>query len=285
MLRDLDQVSDDLTQWATSDYARVPTGYSIFDGPTMGGIATGELMLFLARTGVGKTWFAVNVAAMTPTVPTVLISLEMHGRYLLKRLAGVHTDTPTQMIEQDLRKYGRSEAVDQTAHDFPLLAIEDDPGMGVLDISTTLDAYTEQRGVRPKMVMIDYLKLIRSFGDSEAVKVDEIAQDLKVLAREQDVGVVVLQQAKRGGGDTGKTNDGHRPLTVTDSAYGGEYAPDYVMGMYKPSLNLALDPKTRKDMGHDMRLQFLKTRSDGELPLEGVQHHWNRHTGKISELN
>ena len=68
MLRDLPEVRDELYQWATSDVVRVPMGYRFFDDRTQGGMAPGQAMILLARTGVGKTWWLINVAVNNPNV-------------------------------------------------------------------------------------------------------------------------------------------------------------------------------------------------------------------------
>ena len=90
-----------MSRWATSGLTRVPTGYPLFDSSTNGGIAPGEVVLFLARTSVGKTWWALNmIANQDETTPMIFFSLEMHARYILQRLAGIASNPPTIDIER-----------------------------------------------------------------------------------------------------------------------------------------------------------------------------------------
>lgn len=283
-LRNLAALSDELTQWATSDIPRVSTGYSIFDERTNGGIAPGEVALFLARSSVGKTWFVINMLNHNPSVPSIFFSLEMHGRYVLQRLAAVHTDIGTDFIENTMMERGKSEAVSQTVTSFPKLMVDDRPGMTLGDMLDACDEYEEVHGERPRLVGIDYMELIKAYGSSQMETVDKLAWAVKDFSRESDTAVVVLHQVKRGESKKGHQNVGHMPLTMTDARFGGEMAADYVFGMYKPDLDPALSEEDREMMKSDIRLQFLKTRSGGGIHPLGLQHFWDGRTGRISEL-
>lgn len=289
-LRPLEEVGEDLARWATSDIPRVPTGYSFFDSRTNGGVATGEVLMMLARTTVGKTWFAVNMAVNNPNVPSIFLSLEMHGRYILSRLAAVHTDVSTTLIEQTLATKGSARAIDRTVKDYPLLQIEDHPGITIADMVKRCDLYEERMGLRPVCVYIDYVELIRAFGMSQQENVDKLTWRIKDFAREADVAVVALHQVKRGeskkdkDSDSWFSNEGHKPVRLTDGRFGGEMASDYTMGMYRPSLNPNLSETESAMMAHDMRLQFLKTRGGSDIHPWGAQHYYEPRTGKISEV-
>lgn len=291
MLRSLDEVRGDLVSWATSDIPRVPTGYSLVDGPTLGGPAPGELMLFVARTGVGKTWWALNVVANNPKTPTIFFSLEMHDRYMLKRLAGVYTGTPTKHIEQSLRNQGWSPALDKTVEEFPLLTFEDQPGLGIPDFMQACDDFAERYEVRPKLVVVDFVELVRAYGNTETETVKRLVAGLKDLARESDVVVLALHQVARGvavkrrGSDRAYTDEGHRPLTKSSAMHGGEVSADYMVGAFRPGLDPELPVVERQARANDFRLQFLKTRGDEDIdPNLAVQHYWDQPTGRITEL-
>lgn len=290
MLRPLTEVGEELSHWAQSDIPRIPTGYSIYDSRTGGGVAPGEVFLFLARTGVGKTWFAINVANNNPTVPTLFFSLEMHGRYILQRLAGVHMDVSTTMVETALRTKGTAHAVKQTVEDFPKLYIEDTPGRTIGNMLEACDEFEVEVGERPLLVLIDYVELLRGFGMSQMETVDSLTWGLKDFAREADVAVVALHQVKRGetnktrGRSRGFQNQGHLPLSMTDARFGGEMAADYLGAMYRPALDPDRPDYEREMLANDLRLQFLKTRSAGGLHPGGMQHHWDERTGRISEI-
>jgi replicative DNA helicase len=292
VLQPLAQVREDLVRWATSDIPRVPTGYSLIDKPTGGGPAPGELLLFIARTGVGKTWWALNVLNANPQTPAIFFSLEMHSRYLLKRLAGIHTATPTKHIEKALIAQGWSPAVEKTVEDFPYLHFADAPGIGIPDMMAAAQDYADSTGRAPKLIVVDFMELVQAFGMTETESVKKLAKSLKDMAREIDSVVIVLHQVGRGqsvkrqGSDQAYVDEGHRPLSKGHAMHGGEASADYMVGAFRPALDPEMSVQERLNRANDFRLQFLKTRGDEDIdPLDAVQHHWDQPTGRISEID
>jgi len=157
--------------------------------------------------------------------------------------------------------------------------VEDNPDLTVDEMEAVMEKYIEIHEQPPRLILIDYLELIRAFTDSQMAKVQELARGLKVFSREHDVAVVVLHQVKRG-----DANAGHKPLDLTDGKFGSEESADFVLGMYRPSMNPAISQELRDSMDNDIRLQFLKTRTGGGIHPEGKQHYWNGDTGRISEI-
>ena len=208
----------------------------------------------------------------------MFFSLEMHGRYILERLASVYSDTPTTAIEKGMRTHGASSAVESTADGLSLLRIEDEPDLGLGDMTKVLDDYETRVGQRPRLVLIDYLELISTWGESQMDSVQSMARALKNFAREHDLALIVLHQVKRG-----EANAGHKPLDLTDGKFGGEESADYVLGMYKPSLNPNINQDIRDRLEKDLRFQFLKTSTGGGIHPDGVQHVWNPDTGRIRQ--
>ncbi|UCC72975.1 MAG: hypothetical protein JSV86_21945, partial [Gemmatimonadota bacterium] len=153
----------------------------MIDDKTQGGPAPGELVMVLARSGVGKTSIGCNIARNVRGTPTVFFSLEMASRMLLLRMASINTNTPTYVVEQQLRYQGRSRPVDSTVEQFPLLSICDDPAMSIKGMGNYLDAAEEEWGEPAKLVIIDYLELIKApLGTGEGVAtVDTVSRKLK----------------------------------------------------------------------------------------------------------
>lgn len=264
-------------RWATSGLTRIPTGYPLYDSRTNGGIAPGEVFLFLARTSVGKTWWALNVIAnQDKTTPMVFFSLEMHARYILQRLAGIVSNTPTIDIERSLSATGEASGVKEAEERYPMLAIEDEPGLSVRAMSLALEEYADNFGQRARLAVVDYMELVKSPGMSQVESVDKLGWALKDFARKEDIALVVLHQVKRGDG-----NQGHMPLSMTDARFGGEMSADYVAGAFRPCLNPGLGQDMRVAMEDDFRLQFLKTRSSGGIYPDGVRHYFDTQTGSL----
>lgn len=261
-------------EWAAREDARIPIGFPYFDSRTEG-IALGEVCMFLARSGVGKTAWACNVAEMARRVPQVFFSLEMQGRFIASRIAAIHSNTPTRHIEWDLRTHGESSALDQLHRDFPYLTIVDTPGMTIRQMGDALDeAEAMWLGVKPRLIIIDYMELVKSASMTASEGLDAISRKLKDFARERDIAIVVLHQLNMSDSEGG----GWTPVKLKDARYGGPTAADYVLAGYRPSLK----PGAFND--GLIQLQFLKTRTDGGLHLGGVGHSFDEQTLRIRPL-
>lgn len=278
LLRPLDEIAEEAKAWATSDHPRIGIGYPMFDDRTSGGAAQGEVILFTARSSVGKTAFAVNVIENNPDVPTVKFSLEMHGRYILNRLTAAHTGTSTATVENQLR-LGVDTLVQRTVDDFPRLAIADKPGMSFKDMHVALAEATERWDERPRLVVIDYMELIGGVVSLEAASaIQKVSRKMKDFAREEDVVLLCLHQVSRGSGA-----EGHMPLSVTSGNLGGETAADYVLGAYRPCLEPGIGQQEYLRRRPQYMLQFLKTRGGAEIHPAGMLHHYDPLTMRISD--
>lgn len=267
----MDEVALDHQTWATSGHSRISFGYPILDGRTGGGPAPGEVVLFVCRSGVGKTTFGVNVAVnVARKHPTLFLSLEMHARYILQRAAAVYNRTPTSTIERQVRLEGRSPAIDTFVRDYPHLGIVDEPGLAVTQIGETLAEAEDLWGVRPRLVIIDYFELVSGgMAMSESGQLDKLSRAFKSVARREDVVLLILHQTNAGAGE------GHKPLTRADIRYKVDVAADYVLSAYRPSLNPELPYHQQQAIEDDFRIQFLKTRTEGGVVYEGVRHRYD----------
>jgi replicative DNA helicase len=190
--RSLQSVATDYRRWATTS-RRIPIGYSFFDDRTLGGAAAGELVIWTARSSVGKTTLALNVVNNNRTVPTVFFSLEMHGRYLIPRLSAMNTNTPTWQIETELRAGNSHPAVDRTVSEFPHLAIVDNGGMTSKRMGDALREVEDGIGRKVELVVVDYLELLRgSPALSDISGVEKIAWSMKDFSKDHDLVVLLV---------------------------------------------------------------------------------------------
>ena len=267
--------------WASQAHPRIATGFPFFDARTDGGMTYGELLVFLARTSVGKTWWLLNVFAANKNTPTVFFSLEMHGRFVAVRLAAVATDTNTGDIQRNLRSGEGSPALAGLPDLFPKFTICDEPGLNLRQMSDVLHQAEDAWGERVRLVGIDYLELVGGVpGMERAAQVSDLARNLKNWARAHDVALVVLHQVPRGRDG----NNGHLPLTLGSGRYGGEEAADYVLAGYRPHLDPELEQSQRELARREFYLQFLKTRGGSETHEDGVLHTMNPGSGRIRPL-
>ncbi len=283
-IRTLSTVVQEHYEWARRSDHRIPLGWSFFDQATYGGIALGEVLMMLAYSGVGKTWWACNVVINNPSVPTVFFSLEMQARALMQRLAAIRYQVPTHIIEGEVKQYGRSQFLEQLVIDYPYLMIDDTPAHSLSGMKESVDKAAEHWGARPKLVLADYLELIKAGpGLASLEAVDKVSRNVKNFARETDTAFIVLHQtnaneAARFGGDDygggrGRTVDnGHMALTRKAGRFGGDIAADYTVGCYRPALNPTMPETVRAIREPEFFQQLLKNRGGSTLHLKGVEH-------------
>lgn len=293
--RPLGAVAEEHAAWATSDDPRIPLGFWSIDQRLGGGVAQGEVLMFLAQSGVGKTAWACNVALHNRTRPVVFFSLEMDARMLLQRMAAIYCQRPTGWIEAAVRAQGHSPDMAKVVQDFPHLAIIDDPHMSLVDMGVSLDEVAEAWGLRPRLVIIDYLELIRAKGIGPGEKIDRVSRELKDWSRRHGVATVVLHQLNMGGGRISFSSDndtygrrqemdmGHMPVTTKSARYGGPTAADYVIGAYRPALDPKMMPMEKQNRAPEFFLQVLKIRAGGGLDLLGTRYHYDANTLRLSK--
>lgn len=293
-LRPLSEVVEEHYSWATSDTYRIPLGWSFFDDATGGGVALGEVCMMLAYSGVGKTWWAVNVALNRLNVPTVFFSLEMQARSLVQRMAAVAYGVTTHSIEDEVRETGSSQYLEKLVGDYPLLMINDEPSLGLAGMGDSLKRASDIWGEAPKLVLVDYMELVRAgpaLGSLE--QIDRVSRNLKNFSRDYDVALVVLHQTNAneaarisdfGGGRGGSRVDaGHQPLTRKAARFGGDVAADYTIGCYKPTLDPNMPETIRSIRENEFWMQLLKNRGGNQLHLAGVEHHVDIDCWRITE--
>lgn len=163
------------------------------------GLMAGELWIVGALPGRGKTAFALQVAgeAAGNGIPTLLISLEMSAAQVIHRMVGG-------IIEDSLRnpRHLRNpewiRALDAAGEmkGWPLYI--DDASTGTaLQISSRARQSIHQHGI--KLVVVDYLQLIRGSGRELRERVGDAGNVLRQLAKDTGVPVIALSQLRRPG--------------------------------------------------------------------------------------
>jgi hypothetical protein len=297
------EAGEDLLRYSKEEHTRFGTGWSIDD--QCGMVGAGELVLWVARSGSGKSTAYLNVIRTTPDVPTVVVNMEMTPRRQIEWLLSMSYDlnTPGRQIEEVLRsgeddhRYGEvTTALEMLGERYPHLHFVTPSRPTVSDLLYVLEDITDQTGVRPVRIFVDHLNLMAGGEDySGTVKA---AAGLHHLAMSEGCAVYVLQQTGRSDGAGGR-NDGHLPLTMTSGLYGGEADADWVWGMYRPErapkfkksrfqFDDPLDYYQMLEEREQVRgltiFQVLKNRPFGDLHEDGVHLMYDPHTRRLNEL-
>jgi replicative DNA helicase len=179
----------------------VPTGFTDLD-ELLSGLQPSTLNIVGARPSMGKTAFALNVAANVAKhtmQPVLVFSLEMGHLELTQRILAAESQVDLKKLrtgdlsETDWAKIGRA-----LGHlDCPLY-LDDNAQVSVMEIRAKARRMRARHGALG-LVVIDYLQLMtgRTQAENRQLEVSEISRNLKILARELEVPIVALSQLSR----------------------------------------------------------------------------------------
>ncbi|WP_241558977.1 replicative DNA helicase [Oceanobacillus halophilus] len=263
------EISQELTS-STPVQTGNRTGLSEFDQMT-GGLQKGDLIIVAARPSVGKTAFALNLAAghCKNQGSSLVFSLEMGTKQLLKRMlssegfinAGKWRNMAFSMEDYD--------------HAFRAIGEVSDWKLAIYDTKNTLSTIrsTIRKTVHDQpddshLILIDYLQLITPSTlrkDRRDLEIGEITRELKMLAMELQVPIVLLSQLSRGV----ESRQNKRPL-MSDLRESGNieqdadvisflYRDDYYQKVSdKPNIMEVILSKQRNGPTGTIELAFLK---------------------------
>ncbi len=211
----------------------VPSGFTKLDYKTTG-FQPSDLVLIAARPAMGKTSFALNIAAhaaIRANVPVAIFSLEMSKEQLANRILCSEAFISNEKVKiadvnhEDMSKLASTINKISRAPVY----IDDTAGITVSEIKAKCRRLKlkDQLG----MVVIDYLQLIQ--GNSRDSRQNEVAENsrlLKIMAKELNVPILCLSQLSR----APEQRPDHRPM-LSDLRDSGsiEQDADMVMFLYR----------------------------------------------------
>jgi len=206
---------------AGGKYTGVTTGFHKLDAMTAG-FQNGDLVVIAARTSIGKTTLALNIAchaARRNGVRVAFFSCEMSGESLATRVFA--SEIGIDLWELRTGKLKESDFARLTdaagrMHKLPIW-LDDTPN---ISLSTLRSRCRKFKRIGIDIIFVDYITLIKH-GDSRMPRherVGEVCKGLKQLARELNVPVVVMSQLTRNAED--------KPPTLADLRQSGEIEED-----------------------------------------------------------
>ena len=232
-----DVIRDALTAFEEVPVPPVPTGWEDLDEHIAGGWKPGQMTVVGARPSVGKTLVATNVIANADTAGAraTYYNLEMSQHEVAARLIAAKAQVTTATIEKNeltAEQWARVARVQAEAANSSI-GVVSDPTLSVADIRADV-ARAHARGDTPAVIVVDYLQLLtpaaRDRDASRERQVSNLARDLKVLALQYGLHVVVLAQVNRSGANRADP----RPLMSDLRESGGiEQHADNVILLYR----------------------------------------------------
>lgn len=249
----VEQTNNEIADMANRDTAiqGVQTGFIDVD-KLFCGLRGGDLIILAARPAVGKTSFAMNLAANAAKIGStvVLFSLEMSSVQITQRIIASEAQVPLhrlrsgQLSEADMLAIVNAEA-GLTAKN--TLYIDDSPSLTITELRTK--ARRLFRDVKNGLIIVDYLQLMQPLiprPNARQVEVAEISRGLKVLAKELDVPLIALSQLSRSIDQRGDK----RPM-LSDLRESGsiEQDADIVMFLDRSTSEAEAESDKRPDLG------------------------------------
>ena len=177
----------------------IPTPWDTFNKLFQGGLGNGDFGLIYGNPGGGKTWtlIALGGEAVKLGYNVIHYTLELSESYVGKRYDAFFTGIPVNLIHDYKEKV--QDTIDKLEGN--LIIKEYSPGKASI---STIEAHikkTIDQGVKPDLIIIDYVDLLRSKrskGDRKE-EIDDIYISTKGLARELKVPVWSVSQVNRAG--------------------------------------------------------------------------------------
>jgi replicative DNA helicase len=189
------------TRYRLEERGAVPTVWPHINDLLMGGLGSGDLGMVLGSPGGGKSWFLINLGASAVKLGYTVChyTLELSQDYVGKRYDSIFTG-----IEfQNIHKQENRETIEKLLESLPGKLIIKEFPMGKTtpsSIETHIQKCTTL-GIKPDLIIIDYVDLLRSKSKSSERKdqIDDVYTSIKGLARQIKTPIWTVSQVNRMG--------------------------------------------------------------------------------------
>ena len=229
-----------------SRLAPVITGFPQIDELLGGGLQRSDLVIIAARTSLGKSTLALNMARHSASqgFSVGVFSLEMSGEQIAMRLLASEANVDSHRLRINLiNNDEESRVLDAIGmlSDLPLY-IDETPFQTMMEIRGKSRRLQTERGL--DLLIVDYLQLIDTGrNDNRAMALGEVSRSLKSLARELDIPILACAQLSR----APDQRPNHRPM-LSDLRESGsiEQDADVVAFIYREDIYTEREDWERK---------------------------------------
>jgi replicative DNA helicase len=210
----------------------IKTGLPGFDNYLPSGIMPGQLGVFLAYPGIGKSWLALYFAvqAWKQGRSPLIISLEMSETEVRNRVFAImgeglwsHRKLSNGEVEIDMLKKWHADKL-QGKPEFHIISNDNGGDLTPSVIRGKIDQY------KPDFVVVDYLQLMspNQKADSETVRMKNLSRELKLMSISEEVPIIAISSAT-----PDDVKDLSTPPTLGQTAWSRQiaYDADWVMAL------------------------------------------------------
>ena len=169
-------------------------------------ITTGMVVGLLAAPSAGKTTMANNIARNMSKGGdhVVYFSMDMYETLLCARFiqseTGYSVTKIFELIESNTKDVILEKAFEKVTNDLKNMHIDSRSGLTVEEIERTIEMYSESTGIKPRLVVIDYLEKIRGPFTDNTANSGFVVSRLSDIAKKQDVCILLLLQPQKSAG-------------------------------------------------------------------------------------
>ena len=171
------------------------TPWEVINELTDGGLGKGELAVFVAPAGIGKSWGLINIGAnaIKKGMTVLHYTLELNEAYVGLRYDSVITG----IANQNLKHY-QSQVKDDLEKLDGELIIKHYPtkSVSVMGLRSHIEKCI-MNDKKPDVIIVDYADLLRGHGQEKRHELEGIYEDLRGMAGEYEIPVWTASQANR----------------------------------------------------------------------------------------
>ena len=210
----------------------IKTGLPGFDNYLPSGIMPGQLGVFLAYPGIGKSWLALYFAvqAWKQGKSPMIISLEMSETEVRNRVFAImgeglwsHRKLSNGEIEVDMLKKWHENKI-KGKPEFHIISNDSGGEITPSIIRGKIDQY------KPDFVIVDYLQLMspNQKSENETVRMKNLSRELKLMSISEEVPIMAISSAT-----PDDVKDLSSPPTLGQTAWSRQiaYDADWVMAL------------------------------------------------------
>lgn len=229
------------------------SGFESIDKATRG-FRRGDLVSFMARTTVGKTWILLNIADTLARRGFRVSFFSMEGALAgtMERLVQIHEGISMDLITPYFIETTML-ANEKFANDYKSVSWHNQI-YSVEDMSGIVDKE------HPDVVFIDFLNLVRARGDgSPYERTTQVVTDMKAMAIEKNILLIYANQISRLG------EDGSIPVKLHHARDSGacEELSDFIVGAWRPGMH-----STEFEEKYKIKMELLKCKRGYTTGLE-----------------
>lgn len=226
----------------------IKTNLPGFDNYLPSGIMPGQLGVFLAYPGIGKSWMALYFAvqAWKQGKSPMIISLEMSETEVRNRIFAImgdglwsHRKLSNGEIEIDMLRKWHANKVEGRP-EFHIISNDSGGEVTPSVIRGKIDQY------RPDFVVVDYLQLMspNQKADSETVRMKNLSRELKLMSISEEVPIIAISSAT-----PDDVKDLSTPPTLGQTAWSRQiaYDADWVLALGRGTNSDIIDCVFRKN--------------------------------------